>query len=329
MTMVGVAVWGLGGHACKRILPALKEVENLNIIGICSRSEKVVKEYSNIFSCKGWTDPEKMLSCSNVDVIYIASPIGIHYSMAVRSLKAGKHVWCEKPLTCRFKDTISLIRLAEKNQKMLAEAFMYIHHPQFKKIIDFTNSKNNMLQSIVCRFGIPELDNPGFRNDLNLCGGAFWDVGSYAISAILELFPSETFEVKYSEIRKSSNSEVDTFGRALVKFSNKVVAYLEWGVGIAYKNEIELWSDDESLYTDKIFSKPIDYQVKYTLRDKNGNKSIVNGEKSEQFINMFNSFISIYSSPDKISYEAKKVINRASLMNQILNVASISQNNDL
>ena len=50
--------------------------------------------------------------------------------------------------------------------------------------------------------------------------------------------------------------QVDTEGRAILRFSCGTTAYLEWGVGVAYKNEIDIWAKDSSFFTDKIFSKP-------------------------------------------------------------------------
>jgi len=324
MKALGIAIWGLGKHSCERILPALDKVDNLNIIGVCSRSEEVVTECSKKWHCNGWIDPQKMLTNSKVDIVYIASPIGVHFDMAKKSLEAGKHVWCEKPITCNIKDTNTLINLAKDNNKMLAESFMFLHHPQFKKLQDFiSDKKNGEVHSIVCRFGMQRLEKPGFRNDPKLCGGAFWDIGSYTVAAILELYPNEKFQVLYSEINKGVDSEVDTQGRALVRFTKGATTYLEWGIGLGYKNEIELWSENSSFFTDKIFSKPVDYSVYYKVRDKNGNESLSYGRKSEQFIDMFNIFHDIYSSPLKVSKEAKKIIRRAELMNQIISFANL------
>ena len=62
-----------------------------------------------------------MLNNSDVDVIYISTPIGIHFETSLQSLNAGKHVWCEKPLTCDYEDTKKLIHLARKKNLMLAK----------------------------------------------------------------------------------------------------------------------------------------------------------------------------------------------------------------
>lgn len=328
MKDINIAVWGLGHHSNNRIIPALSFIKEISLVGVCSRDPDPVTDCALKWGCIGWTDPTEMLNNKQVDVVYIATPIGVHAKQAEQVLKAGKHVWCEKPLTCNYEDTKSLIRLAKKNKKMLTEGFMYLHHPQFIKVQNFVkDDQNGRVHSIVCRFGIPSLDKPGFRNDPKLCGGAFWDVASYTISAVLALFPNENVKVLFSEIISKKNFNVDTEGRALLRFSQGTLAYLEWGMEVAYKNEIDLWSDKNSFFTDKIFSKPEDYQPVYRIRDINGNESFINGEKSEQFIEMLRDYYDMYDSSSQINEEFENIYRRAKVMDQIFNFTDLNRKN--
>ena len=115
------------------------------------------------------------------------------------------------------------------------------------------------------------------------------------------------------------NSSVDTEGRAVLRFSQGTTVYLEWGTGLAYKNEIDLWAEDGSFFTDKIFSKPKEYKPQYKIRDLNGNECLEYGEQSEQFMEMFYNFVAIMSSKQKITAERKLILKRAELMNDIVN----------
>lgn len=318
MKSLRIAVWGLGGHAINRILPSIDKVREISLIGVCSRSRKIVKEVSKKWDCNFWTDPNEMLRCEDIDVVYISTPIGIHFELSKLALKAGKHVWCEKPLTCDFLDTQFLIKLASKNNKMLCESFMYLYHPQFDKVRSFIiDNKFGKIKSIVCRFGIPKLEKPSFRNDVSMGGGAFWDVASYTISAVTSLFPNEQVTVQFSEINGKKNNSVDTDGRAILYFSNDVRAYLEWATNIGYKNEIDLWSENGSFYTDKIFSKPIGYRPIYIIKDKHGKEMIQEGSISDQFSEMFRKFYKISLNQNSIKMEYKAIEDRARVMNDI------------
>jgi hypothetical protein len=115
------------------------------------------------------------------------------------------------------------------------------------------------------------------------------------------------------------SSQVDSEGRVVLRFSQGVTAYLEWGVGVAYKNEIDLWAEDGSFFTDKIFSKPKEYQPQYRIRDLYGNESVENGEQSEQFMEMFHNFARIMSDKEEAIAEKKSILQRAKLMNDIVN----------
>jgi len=323
MRTLGIAVWGLGRHARNRILPALSSVNELSLVGICSRNEALVKDCAKQWSCNGWLDPDDMLASENVDIVYIATPIGVHYKLSKQALKAGKHVWCEKPLTCNYEDTKSLVILAKQKKKMLAEGFMYLYHSQFNKLLSYVNDKENgSIQSIICRFGFPSLDEPGFRNNPELCGGAFWDVASYPVSAVLALFPNQYDQLLFSELNNKKNSPVDTEGRAILRFSNNITAFLEWRIGVGYKNEIDLWSEKSSFFTDKIFSKPENYQPVYRIRDQNGHESLDYGDKSEQFKEMFCNFYNMIDSPSRIGIEYEQILERARVMNEIVKFAS-------
>ncbi|MDB0021047.1 Gfo/Idh/MocA family oxidoreductase [Candidatus Pseudothioglobus singularis] len=317
MTIFNVAVWGLGSHARKRILPTLFSMKQVRVIGVCSRNSEIVKESSIKWNCHAWTQPDDMLKNSEVDIVYISTPIGVHFSMSKKALNAGKHVWCEKPLTCNLKETQFLISLAEKKNKMITESFMYLYHSQFQRIKKFVD-ESEKLHSIICRFGIPSLDNPGFRNDSKLCGGAFWDVACYPISAVTSLFKDQTVKVLFSEVTRQENSLLDSGGRVLLRFSKGVSAYLEWGVGVAYKNEIDLWAENSSFFTDKIFSKPVDFVPNYYEKDLNGNLSIKNGQKCEQFLEMFSVFIGMLNNENEKILERKVILKRAQLMDDIL-----------
>lgn len=318
MISLNVAVWGVGKHAINRLIPALLSLEKINLVGVCSRNLDTLRYCRSEYKCYGWSDPKKMLQSSEVDIVCIATPIGLHSKHIMLSLKFGKHVWCEKPLTCDYEDTKLIVEIARKKNLMLTEGFMFLYHPQFKFLQNFVE-KNTFrgIKSIVCRFGIPSLNNPGFRVNPSQCGGSFWDVGSYTVAAVLELLPTESLEILYSEINSNMDSEVDYEGMAYLKFSNGASGYLEWGIDTAYKNEIDIWCKDSSIFTEKIFSKPLNYKPKFFIRNLNGESSVIQGQISEQFEDMFLDYCKVYESSEKIYGEYHKILKRAKIMDKI------------
>ena len=139
------------------------------------------------------------------------------------------------------------------------------------------------------------------------------------------MYQDQHVKVLFSEVCQKEGDLVDTEGRAVLRFSNGATAYLEWAIGVGYKNEIELWSEKGSFYTDKIFSKPENYKPIYLTRDINGNESVGYGDISEQFKEMFNNFYNMFDSPKQIATEYESILARAQVMDEIVRVADLKR----
>ena len=138
---------------------------------------------------------------------------------------------------------------------------------------------------------------------------------------MLELFPEKKLEVVFAEVCKKENFPVDIEGRALLSCSNGVKAYLDWGIGLGYRNEIDLWAENGSFFTDKVFSKPKDYRPVYRLRDKNGNESLEYGEQAEQFVEMFRSFCCMLDNAKLTADERDRILQRAKVMDEVVQLS--------
>ncbi len=64
-----------------------------------------------------------MLDDPEVEAVYIALPNTLHYEWAVKAMKSGKHVLCEKPLAPCEKQVKELFDKAKENHVYLMEAF--------------------------------------------------------------------------------------------------------------------------------------------------------------------------------------------------------------
>ena len=73
---------------------------------------------------------EELLADPEVDAIYNPLPNALHVEWSIRALQAGKHVLCEKPLSRRPEEVERAFDVAEREGRVLAEAFMWRHHPQ-------------------------------------------------------------------------------------------------------------------------------------------------------------------------------------------------------
>lgn len=283
---LSVALWGLGQHARKNILPAVQLSELIDLAGVYTRdygnAKQAVSEYGGV----AWESFANMLKDPNVDAVYIATPTGLHFEQGREVLNAGKHLVCEKPLTDAAGRSRTLIQLAKEKNLVLCEAFMYIYHPQFRKVMELIQSSEfGKVLNFSCSFGIPTLDMPGFRNVKELGGGAFLDVGSYTFCTAVNLIDKLPVELKVE--MEYQGGEIDTSGVAHLRFSSSQHGCLNWGYHRAYRAELMVWGEGQSLYADRIFSKKGDYMSSILLSDVHGKRTRISIEPANSFVEMF------------------------------------------
>ena len=313
-----VAVWGLGPHAKKNLLPALNATAGVHLRGVCSRDPDVVAEVSRQYGCEAWTDPDQMLSAAGLDAVCVATPIGLHAEHSTRVLAANLHLWCEKPLAHDLEHTERLIEFSRQQGRAVGEGFMYLHHPQFRDVrAALSSGALGSIASVTCRFGIPALERPGFRTNPDFGGGAFLDVGTYPISAAVGLVPDDAPTISFARIGRQTGSTVDTEGNALLQYGSGASVLLEWRINVAYRSELEIWGTCGSLLTERVFSKPSDYVPLLRFRDAYGRERVEPGEAANHFALMFAVWRATVQDAQGAEAERRSICQRAGLADRI------------
>jgi predicted dehydrogenase len=317
MSTVSVAVWGLGPHAVRKILPAIAASPRLRLRGVCSRRADRVEAQAELWRCQGWADPGQMLEDREVDAVFVATPIGLHAEHGRAVLRAGKHLWCEKPLATRLDAALELFGIAERKGLSVCEGMMYLHHPHFDALKHaVTSGRLGMVLSVGSRFGIPRLDYGSFRSDPALGGGALFDVGCYPISAIHTLFPDDA-RVVTSRVDRRGGSAVDSDGTTVLELADGATAHLEWRINCAYRNEITIWGTEGSVTTHQIFSKPPTYVPELEFRDLRGVATIETSVAADHFMTMLQSFADVTNGKSDGDAERTRVVRTVRIMDEI------------
>lgn len=317
MTPLRVAVWGLGRHSLRNIIPALAGGVSCTLAGVLSRRPQAAAKTCAEWKCATWNSPREMLSDRTVDVVFVTTPIGLHAEHGMEALAAGKHLWCEKPLSSDAFSALELVELSRRIGRSIAEGFMYLYHPHFLRLREMVESGSlGYIHQLNCRFGIPELAEPGFRNDASLGGGAFLDVGSYPLSAVVSLLKDEEPAVMYSRIETRAGELVDSGGGAVLRTASGTICNLEWAAGVSYRNEIDVWGSQGSVFTDRIFSKGPDYVPEFRVRDAGGVERIEVGESANHFSRMMDAFAALASDREGAERERSLITRRARMMDE-------------
>lgn len=184
--------WGLLSTANinRRVIPAIQQSEHGELMAVASRTSESASAYA-----KEWDIPhafgtyQEMLISGAVDAVYIGLPNHLHAEWSIHAMQAGLHVLCEKPFALRLDDVDAMIAVQKKTGRVLAEAFMYRHHPQTK--ISGNLVQSGRLGEVTLLRGIFNFSmNPKGRNKIspnvrlvpNWGGGCLWDVGVYPLS---------------------------------------------------------------------------------------------------------------------------------------------------
>ncbi len=166
------------------------------------------------------TDPE-------IDAVYISLPNGLHLPWTERALRAGKHVLCEKPLGRHPDAVAAAFDLAGSRGLVLAEAFMYRHHPQTVRLAELVaQGAIGPLRMIRASFDFVLSDPADVRLQGELEGGALMDLGCYCVNAA-RLLAGEPEAV--AGVAVAGGAGVDVSFAGALRFPGGVLAHFDAG----------------------------------------------------------------------------------------------------
>jgi xylose dehydrogenase (NAD/NADP) len=186
---------------------------------------------------------DAVLEDPEVDAVYIALPNAGHVPWTIRALEAGKHVLCEKPMSRRPDDVHAAFDAADRAALVLAEAFMWRHHPATARLLELLPEVGT-LRVVRAAFSFAIADASDVRLSGELDGGALMDVGCYCLSGA-RLVAGEPFEV--SALQVDGGRGVDVRLAATLRFAGDVLAHFDCGFDMVDSDTLEVVGDGGSL----------------------------------------------------------------------------------
>ena len=190
MNPVRWGVLGAAAIATSRLIPAMTGATAATLVGIASRSADKAKAVAAQFGIpRHYGSYEALIDDPQIEALYVPLPNHLHVEWSARSLDAGKHVLCEKPLCLTAADVGVLQAARDRTGRHIEEAFSYRNHPQWAKIADvLASGAIGVPRAVQCTLAKQFLDPNDIRNNPDQGGGAVYDLGSYAISACSAIF---------------------------------------------------------------------------------------------------------------------------------------------
>jgi predicted dehydrogenase len=240
--------WGLLSTA--RINDKLLSSRGAEFVAVASRDPGRAAEYAREKGlARAHGSYEDLLADPEVDAIYNSLPNSLHVPWSIRALEAGKHVLCEKPMSRHPADVERAFDVAEREGLVLAEAFMWRHHPQLARarelIAGGAIGKLLLLRAV---FSYPTPDATNVRMQRDLEGGGLMDVGCYCISGCRALAGAEPERVYGEQVLGGDG--IDVGFAATLRFPGDVLATLDCGMSFAERDELEAVGTEGSLFLD-------------------------------------------------------------------------------
>jgi xylose dehydrogenase (NAD/NADP) len=240
--------WGLLSTAS--INGALLHSGHGEFVAVASRSAERAQAYAREHGIpRAHGSYEDLLADHEVDAVYVPLPNSLHVPWSIRALEAGKHVLCEKPMSRHPADVERAFDVAEREGRVLMEAFMWRHHPQLERaralIADGTIGA---LKVIRAAFSFAGRAADDIRLQRELEGGGLMDVGCYCISGCRALAGTEPERVYGEQVLGGDG--VDVAFAATLRFPGDVLATFDCGMSYAPRDELEAAGDEGSLFLD-------------------------------------------------------------------------------
>ena len=212
-----IAVVGCGRIANAAHFPTFEKIEGLRVKYACDliveKAERVKADHPTLVE-QIITDYRVALEDPEVEAVYVLTPNYAHYTVAMDALRAGKHVFCEKPITVNYALSCEMAEEAERQGKMLNIGVCNRYHKSVEMLEEMNRQgKFGNLYHVYCSFrafrSIPGLGG-AFTTKSQSGGGVLIDWGVHYLDLILYILGGAQLQTvtcdAYCEMAKDMKS---------------------------------------------------------------------------------------------------------------------------
>ncbi len=239
--MIGV------GQQGKRHVEEYQNVPDAQIVAICDLREDEAQRVAQKYNVPDiYTDYHEMLKRDDIDSVDVVVHNRFHMPIVVDALKAGKNVYCEKPMSWTYRDAKTMVDTAKEQGRMLHIQLAMVYDPNTraaKRLLEagYLGDLYYCKSSWRRRRGRPFVDGYGAKEFVNLDtsgGGSMLDMAVYHISQMLFLLGNpklitmsgstyQKVENMYADRRQASGYNVEELGMGLARLEGGITFFIE------------------------------------------------------------------------------------------------------
>jgi 1,5-anhydro-D-fructose reductase (1,5-anhydro-D-mannitol-forming) len=231
MTANAINGWGLigtGRIAEERVLPGINSYAGNQLIGVVSRDQARAQDFAKRFGARhAYTNYDDLLRNPDVTVVAIHTPNTLHAEQVIAAARAGKHVFCDKPMATSVADAECIVRECDKAGVKLAVNFHNRFMPCFietKRLVDSGEIGPVLMVQIEASAGPAAASvAASWRGEPALAGlGTTMNVGVHIYDILRYILTSEIVHV--SAMFDAPAGVMERTSLATFKFANGVMA---------------------------------------------------------------------------------------------------------
>lgn len=226
MSEVKFGIIGLGNMAHK-IARAMDAVDGGEVVAAGSRTREKARHFGEQYGLaeeKCYGDYEELASDDDIDVVYIATPVGVHKEHSLMCAEYGKGVLCEKSTAENAADLKEMVEKSRTEDTFFMEAMWTRFLPVYRNVrFWLNNNRLGDLRTVEADISISHrLDPEDIRFDPELGGGALLDLGIYPVSLFSYIFAEQPEDV--GSVVKMGDTGVDEQLAASFSYSEGAVS---------------------------------------------------------------------------------------------------------
>ena len=187
--MLNWIVIGIGDITTRRVIPAIQAEPRSRLYGLVTRDPGKAAPYD----ARSWTTLEEALSDPAVHAVYVATPVFLHAPQTIQTLRAGRHVLCEKPMAMNEAEARSMVEMAEQSGCTFGVAYYRRMYPKVRR------AKQLLDAGVIGQPVVAELTSHGWFDEnethrswlldpAQAGGGPLFDIASHRIDVLNFLF---------------------------------------------------------------------------------------------------------------------------------------------
>jgi predicted dehydrogenase len=210
--------WGILGasaFALEHMAPAINAARGARLAALATSSAERGAEF--VALAPGMTlyqSYEVLLADPSIDAVYVPLPNHMHVEWTLKAVAAGKHVLTEKPIAMQADEIDQLIAARDASGKLVAEAYMIVHHPQWQRARELVQSGAiGTVEHVDANFSYDNRsDMSNIRNRPETGGGGIRDIGVYTYSSVRFVTGAEPLDLT---VQVKLENGVDTFAKVI------------------------------------------------------------------------------------------------------------------